>query len=487
MAGPLPIFPLEIWFMIFQYLRDEESPQHISRLAQTCKYFHRELEHVIYQPVRLKRIENARRFANTVSSRPDLAALVKEVRHSDDTGFSDFAGYSVPFYQALVKLQNLQTLVMRKTLRPSGDPTPQAALQDLLTEINTDAQDSFVMESCLEDFLMQMESQGYPLGDASDPFSLGFDPCEEGFLINAWAEGLFKYTYFTRSNLKDLIPALRTCHIGANSDFDPYLEGEANQPIVEFNNTIFTLRHLKKLCITGARFREYNLLGETIEIPRTDLKELLLLNCQIDAEELELIVQYPRALERLTIRLPVSLQSAYEEDDYLFFSEELSLHQSKSLEYLDVDIYGGASFGLSLDSFDVLKEVIATHHSMLGSEEGEIVLPHNLERLTIRYEQGTPLPLSFLLEVLEEKILPKLRTILCQIPDNISEGVTSDDVCAEVEVFKSKFKDVGVDLSAELVSYPLTMPKYDLCPCENLAFYHQFPFHPRIEPHPEII
>lgn len=59
------IFPLELWLMIFQYLR-EESPQHISRLAQTCKSFYQELNHVIYQPVRLRRLENARRFANTV-------------------------------------------------------------------------------------------------------------------------------------------------------------------------------------------------------------------------------------------------------------------------------------------------------------------------------------------------------------------------------------------------------------------------------------
>ncbi|KAJ5977578.1 hypothetical protein N7501_000920 [Penicillium viridicatum] len=92
--------------MIFQYLRDE-SP---------------------------RRVKNARRFANTVSGRPHLAALVKEVRHAE-VGFADFAGYSEPFYKALIKLPNLETLVMRKSLHPSTAYSPQAALQEVLTQI----------------------------------------------------------------------------------------------------------------------------------------------------------------------------------------------------------------------------------------------------------------------------------------------------------------------------------------------------------------
>jgi hypothetical protein len=211
------IFPLEIWLMIFQYLRDEETPHHISRLAQTCKSFHQELNHVIYQPVRLRRVENARHFANTISSRPDLAALVKEVRHSEDVGFSDFAGYSRPFYEALTKLDNLQTLVMRENLPPSDDGhTPQAEVQAVLTDIYYLNEDLHMRESCLEyleTLMMEMEDKGFPLGDASDPFGLGFHPLDDNFSIQCWADGLSYYTYFSQDYLKDLIPALRTCDL----------------------------------------------------------------------------------------------------------------------------------------------------------------------------------------------------------------------------------------------------------------------------------
>lgn len=203
--------------MIFQYLRDEESPQHISRLAQTCKSFHQELNHVIYQPVRLRRVENARHFANTISSRPGLAALVKEVRHSEDVGFSDFAGYSRPFYEALTKLQNLQTLVMRENLPPSDDGhTPQAEVQAVLTDIHYRNEDLNMRQSCLDDLeapMMEMEDQGFPLGDAPDPFGLGFHPFDDDFSIQCWADDLTQYTYFSQDSLKDLIPALRTCEL----------------------------------------------------------------------------------------------------------------------------------------------------------------------------------------------------------------------------------------------------------------------------------
>jgi hypothetical protein len=112
------------------------KPTTHQQLAQTCKSFHQELNHLLYHPVRLRRVENARHFANTISSRPDLASLVKEVRHSEDVGFSDFANYSEPFYAALPNLQNLQTLVMRQNLPPSDDGhTPQAEVQAVFTDI----------------------------------------------------------------------------------------------------------------------------------------------------------------------------------------------------------------------------------------------------------------------------------------------------------------------------------------------------------------
>ncbi|CAG7985811.1 unnamed protein product [Penicillium nalgiovense] len=416
------IFPREIWLMIFRYLRDEESPQHISRLAQTCKSFHHELNHVIYQPVRLRRVENARHFANTISSRPDLAALVKEVRHSEDVGFSDFAGYSRPFYEALTKLQNLQTLVMRENLPPSDDGrTPQAEVQTVLTDIHYRNEDLHMRQSC---------------------------------------------------------------HIGTDSDLDPKYNPGKYQPYIQFNEKIFTLPYLRKLCITGVTFREFGLEDEQIGNFTTNLKELLLLNCRVSGEHHELIVGFPRALERLTTRVPVSLLSQYEEEDYMPFSDELSFRHAKSLEYLDLDIYGVADVGAQLEIFDVLKEINHVSFSN-GSREGEVSLASSPQWLTIRYEEGTSLQLDNIFEEVEAARLPNLRSVICQIPDNLCEGITSSEVRVEAEAFKSQFKYFGVELSTELVPYPLTTLKYDVCACENLTFYHQFPFHPRPQPRPQ--
>jgi hypothetical protein len=242
---------------------------------------------------------------------------------------------------------------------------------------------------------------------------------------------------------------------------------------------------LRKLCITGVTFREFGLEDdEFIENRATNLKELLLLNCPVSTENLELIVRFPRALKRLTIRVPVALLSQYEEEDYMSFSDELTLRHAKSLEYLDLDIYGGADIGVQLDYFDVLKEIIITPHSVIGGREEEMNLARSLQTLTIRYEEGTSLLLDIIFEV-EAAELPNLRSVICQIPDNLCEGITSSEVRVKAEAFKSQFKDFGVELSTELVPYPLTMPKYDVCPCENLTFYHQFPFHPRPQPRPQ--
>ena len=230
---------------------------------------------------------------------------------------------------------------------------------------------------------------------------------------------------------------------------------------------------------------DFGLKDELIEHRTTNLKELLLLNCGISTENLELIIRFPRALERLTIRVPVSLLSEYEEEDYLSFSGELSARHAESLEYLDLDIYGGLDVGFGLDYFDVLKEIVITPHSVIKDHDGETVLTSSLQRLTIRYEEGTGLLLDDIFDQVETAKLPNLRSVICQIPDNLCEGTTSSAVRVEAEAFKSLFKDLGVELSTELVPYPLTMPKYDVCPCENLTFYHQFPFHPRPKPRPQ--
>ncbi|KAF4760459.1 hypothetical protein HAV15_007438 [Penicillium sp. str.  len=411
MAGGFSIFPLELWLMIFQYLR-EESPQHISILAQTCKSFYQELNLVIYQPVRLRRLENARRFANTISGRPDLAALVKEVRHAEDMGFADFAGYSEPFYKALAKLPSLETLVMRKTLHPSTEYSPQTESQEVLTQISNAFEYLGVPESYLEDLLTDMGNRGYPLGDASDSFGLGFHPCEEDFSLQGLAQDLAERTYFSRDYLQDLIPALRTCHIGTDSDLNP----DMYQPFINFNETIFTLPHLQKLCITGARFRRFGLEEASIDNRATSLKELLLLNCEVTPHDLALIIRFPRALERLTIRVPSSdvLDTQYDMDDYSFFSDKLNILHSESLEYVDLDIYWGTDYGIILHPFAVLSEVVITFTSMFGHIDEWIILPESLQKLTFRHEEGMLLQLSPLLDDIEDGNLP---TALCDMPN----------------------------------------------------------------------
>ena len=99
--------------MVIDYLRSEESPQHISRLSQTCKSFHSLVHHFLYQPVKFVKRENALQFAAIVETRPDLKALVTEIRHYADNGFQNFTFCSDPFYQELSTLPNLHTLVMR--------------------------------------------------------------------------------------------------------------------------------------------------------------------------------------------------------------------------------------------------------------------------------------------------------------------------------------------------------------------------------------
>lgn len=256
------------------------------------------------------------------------------------------------------------------------------------------------------------------------------------------------------------------------------------QPFIDFNETIFTLPHLQKLCITGATFRRFGLEEASIDNRASSLKELLLLNCEVTPHNLALIIRFPRALERLTIRVPLSdlLHTLPDLDDYLVFSDQLSMLHSESLQYVDLDIYGGTDYGVILHPFSILSDVIITFSSMFGHIDEWIILPESLQKLTFRHEEGILLQLSPLLDDIEDGNLPNLRSVTCQIPDNIREGTTSLGLRVEVATFKSKFKALGVELSTEVVPYPLTMPKYDVCPCENLAFYRQFPFHTRAKP-----
>lgn len=92
------------------------------------------------------------------------------------------------FYKALTKLQNLETLAMRKKCQSSHGYTPQAALQEVLAIIYSNSRhEPAAAKSYLKDLLRYMVSRGYPLGNASDPFGLGFNPLEKKFPFKDWA------------------------------------------------------------------------------------------------------------------------------------------------------------------------------------------------------------------------------------------------------------------------------------------------------------
>ena len=208
----------------------------------------------------------------------------------------------------------------------------------------------------------------------------------------------------------------------------------------------------------------------------------------MSVEDLEMILSYPPRLKRFTLRGPYYLDARdFENDGYMAFADTLNLYHQDSLESLDLDIYWGTRAGFQITDMPYLKEVTVTPYSLMGIDpeaniEIENALPESLEKLTLRYEEGTTLPLSSLCESLRDGAFTKLRTVICQIPDNIQESPTSSEVRIETEAWKAKFKVLEVDLSAPLVPYPTTTPKYDVCSCENLSFYHRFPFHPRAKP-----
>ena len=114
----LPVFPLELWDIIIQYLHDEESAQHLSRLAQTCPALYSRIDPQLYKSVRLFNSESGARLALTIEKRPELASLIHEIRHKQDTGSETWSHRHFKFYKAAVALPNLESLILRRNPRP---------------------------------------------------------------------------------------------------------------------------------------------------------------------------------------------------------------------------------------------------------------------------------------------------------------------------------------------------------------------------------
>lgn len=110
--------PPELWIMVIQHLRESvrKEPKHLSRLAQTCRSLYQSILPYLYETPRLSWLIHGPRLAETIKKRPDLAPLIREIRHEDDTGFEDLIDFSVPFYEMIAKLPSLETLVFRKRL-----------------------------------------------------------------------------------------------------------------------------------------------------------------------------------------------------------------------------------------------------------------------------------------------------------------------------------------------------------------------------------
>lgn len=219
----------------------------------------------------------------------------------------------------------------------------------------------------------------------------------------------------------------------------------------------------------------------------TALKDLALLDCEVNSSFLNHLLQYPKDLKRFTYRSDDSdiaeildEQTPVRYDDY---PEGLGLHKS-SLEFFDLDIYRGYWVPLHLGQLQELKQLIVTPYTLMTSEVRtpieENTFPRSLESLTLRYEEDEPLPTRYVLPLedlltqLKAKKLPNLREVICHIPNCLPEPWDTARVVQTSLNQVWPFKQLGVDLSVIEVPYPHEMPKYKLCPCENLQYFHRF-------------
>lgn len=113
----LPIFPLELWDIIIEHLRNEETVQSLSRLAQTCPMLRARIEPLLYQHVRLQNSESGARLARTIKSRPELSPLIREIHHKENSGFEQDSQRYSKFYQWVVTLPHLERLFLRNEIK----------------------------------------------------------------------------------------------------------------------------------------------------------------------------------------------------------------------------------------------------------------------------------------------------------------------------------------------------------------------------------
>ncbi|KAJ5236598.1 hypothetical protein N7489_006689 [Penicillium chrysogenum] len=476
----LPVFPLELWDIIIEHLREEESAQHLSRLAQTCPALYSRIDPQLYKSVRLFNSESGARLALTIENRPELASLIREIRHKQDTGSEIWSHRHLKFYKAAVTLPNLEKLSLRRNPRPF----------DSTRWPSTHARDDAVMQwvkkiASRSGSIKEYRDLGYgPPGESS------FSPPDDELIC--MQDGAAE-TLFWHASLQNPpgLPALRVCHIGSDYNHDVHDTKMDGRCIPSFNEALFCHPSLRKLCITGAtcQISQSSLPNSTLST--SPLEELTLLNCVISPLDLQTVLEYPTALKRFTFRGPRSQEMVDSEGDTHSYIESALKHDN-SLEYIDYDLYWGSDVETDFGELVRLKHLTTTLATLAGRECIELdppddTLPPNLESLTILYDEVKSWLPSTIYEMVKVGDLPKLRRFTCEVPEIIEHlpsinefksNPPATEICQEGNTWKSKFAELNVDMSMVLVPYPINMPKYDVCSCECLPFYHRMSYHP---------
>ncbi|KAI2703727.1 hypothetical protein DTO027I6_2024 [Penicillium roqueforti] len=474
----LPVFPLELWDIIIEYLQDEESAQHLSRLAQTCPALYSRIDPQLYKCVRLFNSESGARLALTIEKRPELAPLIRQIRHKQDAGSEVWSYRHLKFYKMAVTLPNLENLSLRRNPRPF-DSTRWAS---------THARDDALLQ-----WVKKIASGS---GSVKEYRELGYGPSEESSFSPPDHEITYERateTLFWHASLQTPsgLPALRVCHIGSDYDHNEHNPKMNGRCLPIFNEALFCHPGLRKLCITGATFQ----LSQADLAPpassTSPLEELTLLNCVINPFDLQTALEYLTALKRFTFRGPRSHELIDPDGEPYCYIQSALIHDS-SLEYIDYDLYWGGDEETDFGELVHLKHLTTTLATLAGRECIELdplddILPPNLESLTIRYDEVKAWLPSVIYEMVKDGKLPKLRRFTCEVPEiiehlpSINESKFNPpvtEICQEGNTWKSKFAELNVEMSMVSVPYPLDMPKYDVCSCECLPFYHRMFYHP---------
>ncbi|KAJ5577401.1 uncharacterized protein N7459_006365 [Penicillium hispanicum] len=258
--------------------------------------------------VALRNADDSLLFARTIKEQASLAALVRELRHDDNSGFKVYEDASVDLYACLIDLPNVETLAMR--MRSSCLPL-QSPLHN---------PDQYIMLFPFEESIYAMfdlDCAKAGVGDARRALRRAReqDPNGDHTLGRCPGKDLDR-SLFVQARLRATPgrSALRSYHI--RSDYNCEL-GQTGD--MRFDQLIFCHPTLKTLCITNCRMDALYRVKESQKPPTssTALKELTLLNCNISPHQLSLAMKYPKALQKFTYRgvSPDTLLSLSESDD----------------------------------------------------------------------------------------------------------------------------------------------------------------------------